>query len=38
MRLPAFDDPEGLFLWLLGFVLVSSLVFLALFAAGIWSA
>jgi hypothetical protein len=38
MRLPAFDDPEGLLLWVLGFIVASSLVFLALFAAGIWAA
>jgi hypothetical protein len=38
MRLPSFEDPEELFVWLVVFILGSSLVFLALFAAGVWSA
>lgn len=38
MRLPSTTDPEGLLTWLLAFLIVSAFVFLALFAAGLWTA
>lgn len=38
MRLPSATDPEGILTYLLAFLIASSLVFLALFAAGLWTA
>lgn len=38
MDLPATNDPEGVLTYLIILVIVAGLVFLALFASGIWTA
>ena len=38
MELPSATDPEGILTYLIVFVLASGLVFLALFASGVWTA
>jgi hypothetical protein len=38
MDLPPMDDPEGILTWLIVFVIAAGLVFLGLFASGVWSA
>jgi hypothetical protein len=38
MDLPSTTDPEGILTYLIAFVLAAGLVFLALFASGVWAA
>jgi Mg2+ and Co2+ transporter CorA len=38
MDLPEMNDPEGVLTYLIVIVLVAGLVFLVLFASGIWTA
>lgn len=38
MELPPTNDPEGILTYLIVFVIAAGLVFLALFASGVWAA
>lgn len=38
MNLPSTTDPEGILTYLIAFVIAAGLVFLALFASGVWAA